>query len=555
MTCSKVISGDLPELTNEIIRYFQNDFSTLYSCILVNRLWCRLAIPLLWENPFLNTTGNYHFISIYLRNLNENDKTRLNKYGISKDLFPLSTMFNYPSFIKHLNTWNIISSTRKWVAAVRNLSTRKQPINYSVENLSLHPHSEYDIYESLFKIFIENEVNLHTFDVFIFSNNDCDYFNIAFKLILQNRNFLHNIKNLNVTIYPILININIIVPYLKSINSISSLNYNFFCYHNDNNLNDFNRNHLSQIFNSQQKLQKVVFSSSKNSLNYLFTSLKNPNFSNTLKIITFRKINFNNIFNFNEIFEQLNGLESIHIIDCGSLNFFIQQMVNITKPFKLKSLLMKETLQIELLHMLLEKSGNYLENISFGSLIRNESKQQSLELILRYCMKVRFFELLGFDNQNIYLLFNLIENIGQNLNYLSIHYMGESFNTSIETGETSLIVLQNLGQILPFNLEYLDLNLTIKNACDFEFFLKNSQNTFIKRLCIKIKMKESDDILPYIKEYLMKKKRVKYLGVKVKANDLFYLKEEVKEFELYNIKVQNYYLLSSEFVDYLKEIY
>jgi hypothetical protein len=44
MTCSKIFSGDIPELTNEIIQYFRNDFSTLHSCILVNRLWCRLAI-------------------------------------------------------------------------------------------------------------------------------------------------------------------------------------------------------------------------------------------------------------------------------------------------------------------------------------------------------------------------------------------------------------------------------------------------------------------------------------------------------------------------------
>uniref|UniRef100_U9T5P7 F-box domain-containing protein n=1 Tax=Rhizophagus irregularis (strain DAOM 181602 / DAOM 197198 / MUCL 43194) TaxID=747089 RepID=U9T5P7_RHIID len=50
MSCSKIFSGDLPELIYEIIKYFQNDFSTLHSCILVNRLWCRLAIPLLWEN-------------------------------------------------------------------------------------------------------------------------------------------------------------------------------------------------------------------------------------------------------------------------------------------------------------------------------------------------------------------------------------------------------------------------------------------------------------------------------------------------------------------------
>ncbi|GBC09392.1 hypothetical protein RclHR1_08820003 [Rhizophagus clarus] len=51
MTCSKIFS-ELPELLSEIIQYFRCDFSALHSCILVDRLWCRLAIPLLWENPF-----------------------------------------------------------------------------------------------------------------------------------------------------------------------------------------------------------------------------------------------------------------------------------------------------------------------------------------------------------------------------------------------------------------------------------------------------------------------------------------------------------------------
>jgi hypothetical protein len=54
MACSKIFLGDLPELTNGIIQYLHHDYKTLYSCILVNRLWCHSAISLLWENPFSN---------------------------------------------------------------------------------------------------------------------------------------------------------------------------------------------------------------------------------------------------------------------------------------------------------------------------------------------------------------------------------------------------------------------------------------------------------------------------------------------------------------------
>src|SRR6266536_1167720 len=114
MSNSKISS----ELIYEIIKYFQNDFSTLHSCILVNRLWCRLAIPLLWEDPFSIPTKNFNFIEIFLHNLNDDNlKTKLNKYMIKGYLIPFNTLFNYPSFIKYLNTKKILSSIEKWYSS------------------------------------------------------------------------------------------------------------------------------------------------------------------------------------------------------------------------------------------------------------------------------------------------------------------------------------------------------------------------------------------------------------------------------------------------------
>src|SRR5690349_20951381 len=116
MACSKIFSGDLPELTNEIIQHLWNHISTLHSCILVNRLWCRLAITLLWENPFSKYyPKNYYLIEIYLKNLNDDDKTKLIEYGINNDLFSSNTLFNYTSFIKYLSTQMISYSIRTWV--------------------------------------------------------------------------------------------------------------------------------------------------------------------------------------------------------------------------------------------------------------------------------------------------------------------------------------------------------------------------------------------------------------------------------------------------------
>ena len=75
----------------------------------------------------------------------------------------------------------------------------------------------------------------------------------------------------------------------------------------------------------------------------------------------------------------------------------------------------------------------------------------------------------------------------QQLNYLNIHE---------PDAELSSILLRSLGQILPFKLEYLRLELMI-NTSDFELFLKNSQSTFIKKLIIRNKNPSSQNILPY----------------------------------------------------------
>ncbi|RIA86339.1 hypothetical protein C1645_829441 [Glomus cerebriforme] len=275
MICSKIFSEELPELINEIIKYFQNDFSTLHSCILVNRLWCHLAIPLLWADSFLmKLPKNYHFIEIYLHNLND-IKTKLGEYGINNNTIPSTILFNYP----------------------------------------------------------------------------------------------------------------------------------------------------------------------------------------------------------------------------------------------------------------------------------------------KYCKKIKFFYLLGFNNQDIYPIFDLIKNIKQNLNYLTIDFckLYDFHNQLNYDINLSSIILLNLGKILPIKLEYLNLTLMF-NINNFEIFLKDTQDIFINKLLIRNKIsKNSKDILPYIKKSFMKEKRINYLAFEEvsseKNKSLVFSEDEILEFELYNIKVLDYYELSIDCFFYIKEMY
>ncbi|RIA84581.1 hypothetical protein C1645_832077 [Glomus cerebriforme] len=487
MKCSKIFSGDLPELTYKILKYFHNDYKTLYSCILVNRLWCRLAIPLLWEDPFSKKfPKNCNFVEIFLHFLNDDDKTKLNEHEINYNLISSkNVLFNYPTFIKSLSTKTIVFSIDKWISTVITSTTEIEPDDDS---------------EEIHQVFLQ--------------------FNC------------------------------------KSISS-----FYFHCpayYDNDNVLTD---KYLSQLINSQQNLQKILFGYYNNlPLYHSLLSLKSSNCSNTLTTIIFYCVDFKNVNILNEVFEQLNVLESIHLLCCNSLNDkFVQQIVNITKPFKLKTLiLINEISNNEPLELLLQKSGDYLEN--FGSFVRS-CASKLLELILKYCKNVKFLDLnialSDNKNVNIFPMLNVIENIQQNLNYLSINTFNHQWN-DIEIGST---ILLNLGQILPFKLEYLNLKLFV-NSGDFKVFLKNSENTFIKKLLICNMKYQTDDILFLIKEYIMKKKRVEYLAVEnnfsynpiIGCKDLSSLKDEVKEFKLYDIQVFRYDNLCIDVRNFIKEI-
>ncbi|GBB89056.1 hypothetical protein RclHR1_15700003 [Rhizophagus clarus] len=560
MACSKLFSGKLPELLNEIIQYFRGDFLTLHSCILVNRLWCRLAIPLLWENPFsvINCRNYYsienhkiRFIETYLVHLNDNDKIKLNEFGIE---LPSSTLFNYPKFINHLHTRIIGYSIEKWVVPNKKI----EPPYISIKNTQNSDFIKF-IYKSLIKIFIENEANLHTFDI----TPHRDYFNII-DLVLQNPNFICNIRNLNLkfdTYDTTISNINLLLKFLSlNCNSITSLYFPNFDKYKASTAIEY----LSQLIKSQKNLKKILFS-----YKFPHSILLNSNCLNTLRTIIFYCIDFKNINILYEVFEQLNVLESIHIIYCHSLNYnFIQQIINLTKPFKLTSLFVSEI--FESIELLLQKSGDYLENFGFPPFkiyeVYEESESQLLKLITKYCTKINYFELLEFNSQNIYPTFNLIENIKQNLNYLiiDVNFDSETCYISDDEVELSSIVLQNLGKVLPFKLEYLNLSLMMSTN-DFEIFLKNSQNIFIKKLLLQNFTRTQEVrktiLLPYIKDYIMSKKRVEYLAcvetsvlrqLITKSNDLFSLKDEVKEFKLYNVIVQNYNDLQIQFSEVLE---
>ncbi|EXX68190.1 hypothetical protein RirG_107290 [Rhizophagus irregularis DAOM 197198w] len=340
-------------------------------------------------------------------------------------------------------------------------------------------------------------------------------------------------------------------------------------------------NQLSKIINSQKNLKKIVFAHSKyiygayilDTSIPLYNIIGGSNNTKPLKIIIFHKIDFRNILRIKEAFEQLSVLESIHILDCLIFNSnFIQQIIDLNKPFKLRSLFVRneyvfrsededKNLQIESIQLLFQKFGDYLENIGFESIVNCELKYRVLEIINNYCKRIKFFDIYTSSIQKAHIVLDSVKIFGQNLNYLSI----SAFILYSKDDESMIELFLRLAHVLPCKLEYLNLSCSTEiTKSVWEVFLKNLKNIFIKKFLFKISILV-DDILPYVKEYIIKENIAEYLAIRgyieiqVSENnvhrcrkDLFNMTGELKEFESYNIKVKEYndlYIKAHEFID------
>ncbi|GBC15282.2 hypothetical protein GLOIN_2v1697993 [Rhizophagus irregularis DAOM 181602=DAOM 197198] len=107
----------IPDCLLEIFSYLKYDRKTLFSCIRVNRLWCRLAIPILWSSPFkyYSQSYTYKIINTYITCLNIQDKVILKNLGLKNCLINMKSLFYYPRFLESFVIDNYTLGLKKWV--------------------------------------------------------------------------------------------------------------------------------------------------------------------------------------------------------------------------------------------------------------------------------------------------------------------------------------------------------------------------------------------------------------------------------------------------------
>ncbi|EXX75303.1 uncharacterized protein OCT59_014267 [Rhizophagus irregularis] len=95
------------EVLREIFLYLKDDYSTgdLFSALMVNRRWCKIIVPILWEAPFNKQNYNKHqskCIRTYLSNAGEKLTSVLTIHDVDLSSCSKGTIFDYASYLRHL---------------------------------------------------------------------------------------------------------------------------------------------------------------------------------------------------------------------------------------------------------------------------------------------------------------------------------------------------------------------------------------------------------------------------------------------------------------------
>src|SRR5215471_5648755 len=87
-----------------IFEELKDDGNTLFSCLLVNKNWFYIIIPILWKNPWKYLKKNLVLLKVIMSHLSEESRNNIE----NQNILVLTTsyqkpLFKYLSFCKHLN--------------------------------------------------------------------------------------------------------------------------------------------------------------------------------------------------------------------------------------------------------------------------------------------------------------------------------------------------------------------------------------------------------------------------------------------------------------------
>ncbi|KAF0532299.1 f-box domain-containing protein [Gigaspora margarita] len=97
----------------EIFNNFRDCYKSLFSCLLVNRQWCRVIVPILWSKP-LDDFRDARIINIYLLALNVEEQVQLIPFKIMLPNDP-NPLFDYTTYTTSIVDYHLCRGIGYWL--------------------------------------------------------------------------------------------------------------------------------------------------------------------------------------------------------------------------------------------------------------------------------------------------------------------------------------------------------------------------------------------------------------------------------------------------------
>ena len=94
------------EILTEISKYIKEDYKTLFSCVLINKQWHMINIPVLWRYPFYSQSSIKILINCILiqnEDILKDNNIQLKEFKLLKK----QPLYNYAKFATELKFRNI----------------------------------------------------------------------------------------------------------------------------------------------------------------------------------------------------------------------------------------------------------------------------------------------------------------------------------------------------------------------------------------------------------------------------------------------------------------
>ncbi|KAF0452389.1 hypothetical protein F8M41_001898 [Gigaspora margarita] len=383
----KILMGDMPELMEYILKNLNDEIYSLYSCALVSRHWCKMSIPILWQDPFSFYQRNPLFISNYFSSLGEYEKIglkeSLKERGINEEFS--KTLFDYARFLKVLDLINLECKVKKW--SDLKLLSYERLINH-INNL-------------LLKLFIESGATLYELGL---------RFSRSFQLkpeifysLGRNGQFFSRIQHLTLGVISIM-DIESITTLLRALaENTTKIRTLELVFHSDTDSQICHA--LIYVIKLQERLRLFRIAGGHTEFYGIISALEYQ--KNSLQEVVIQDCSFNAEFN---VLNNCKNLETIRILCCNT------ELLKIL-DYKISTLEVFDTpINAQTMALILEKAGILLQRLIVESITIDEDILEEsllLEAIKSFCPNITYFKIrhIEFSTQLLELIEALDDNI------------------------------------------------------------------------------------------------------------------------------------------------